>query len=98
MSRKKDIKKINKIIKVLLKYPDGIWIRRISSESKISVSTIHFYLDNVLNDIVENIGVKNSKGQYFGLRIIKLKPKVKDSIEKKGLKIVLDYLRMYNKI
>jgi hypothetical protein len=98
MVRGKDTTKINKIINVLLKYPEGVWIRRISKESKLAVSTVHFYIDSVLSDLIENIGAKDKKGKYFGLRIVKLRPKIRETIEKKGSKIVFNYLKMYNKI
>jgi len=96
--REKDLSKISRIIRVLLKYPEGVWIRRISRESKLPVSTVHFYIDNVLSDLIENIGARDRKGKFFGLRIVKLKPKVRESVEKKGLKIVFNYLKMYNKV
>ena len=96
--REKDLSKISRIIRVLLKYPEGVWIRRISRESKLPVSTVHFYIDNVLGDLIENIGARDRKGKFFGLRIVKLKPKVRESVERKGLKIVFNYLKMYNKV
>jgi len=98
MVRKKDIRKVNKIINVLVKYPEGIWIRKLSNESKLAVSTIYFYLDNILNDIIENIGVKDKKDRYLGLRIVKLKLKVRENIEKNGLKYILNFLKMCGKI
>ncbi len=98
MVRKKDTTKINKIVKVLLKYPDGVWIRQISKESNIAASTVHFYVENILGDIVDNIGVKNKEGKYFGVRVVRLKPKIKETVEREGLNKVYKYLKMYDKI
>jgi hypothetical protein len=98
MSKKKDIVKINKIIKILVKYPEGVWIRQISKESNLAVSTVHYYITQILDEIIDNIGVKDKKSRYFGIRIIKLKPKIRETIEKKGFENIYNYLKMYNKI
>ena len=98
MVRNKDPTKINKIFKVLLKNPEGLWLRQISKESNLAPATVHFYIENILGDIVDNIGVKNKEGKYFGVRVIRLKPKIIETIKKEGLNKVYKYLKMYSKI
>lgn len=98
MVRAKDVNKINKILVVLLKNPEGLWIRQIAKETNLALPTVHYYINKVINEIIENIGVKDRKGRYFGLRIIKLKPKIKDNIEKNGVKEIINFLKMSKKI
>ena len=68
-----DLEKVKKIIRVLLRNPDGIWLRKLSRDSKLPLSTVHYYVENVLKNIVENIGARDEEGRFFGVRIIKLK-------------------------
>ncbi|MCD6477644.1 MAG: hypothetical protein J7K87_01445 [Candidatus Aenigmarchaeota archaeon] len=70
---KYDFNKIKKIIRVLLKNPDGIWLRKLSRDSRLPVSTIHYYLESVLGNMVENVGVRDEDGKFFGLRVIRLR-------------------------
>lgn len=71
-----------------MQYPEGIWIRKLSRESKISLSTVHYYIENYLDKFIESSGAKSENGKYFGIRVIKLKPgiikrlKSGDSLEK----------------
>jgi len=94
MKELKETKKINKILFILAKNPEGLWIRQITRETKMPLSTVHYYIDKVINEIVDNIGVKDKKGKYFGLRIIRLKPKIRDLIEKKEMKKIYKILKI----
>ena len=71
--KKQDFGKIKKIIEVLLTNPDGIWLRKLSRESKLPLSTVHYYLEGKMTNLVENIGVRDEDGRFFGVRVIKLK-------------------------
>jgi len=68
-----DFGKIKRIIGVLLENKDGIWLRRLSKESKVPVSTLHYYLGSVLSNMVDNIGARDENGNFFGIRLIKLR-------------------------
>ena len=98
MVKEKDLKKIKKILLILVKNPEGLWIRQISRETGIALSTTHYYINQVVDGFIENIGVKDKKGQYFGVRIIRLKQKIRENIEKEGLEKVYQFLKMSNKI
>ncbi len=94
MVKEKDRKKIKKILLTLVKTSEGLWVREIARETGIAKSTVHYYIDKVINEIIENIGVKDKSGRYFGVRIIRLKPKIRDTIEKEGLKKVYKFLKI----
>ena len=73
VKKKYDFGKIKRIVDVLLENEDGIWLRKLSKESKIPVSTLHYYLESILSNIVDNIGARDESGKFFGIRVIKLK-------------------------
>jgi|GEM_PF-2244321 DNA-binding IclR family transcriptional regulator len=75
MARKLNYENIRKIIRVLEKYPSGIWFRQLARETNLPVSTLHFYLKK-LSGIVESVGYVNDEGKYVGLRIVRLKRKM----------------------
>lgn len=89
-----DPKKIFLILNVLKKYPEGIWFRRISMETRIPTSTVFYYLENVLEPFIENIGYKNDNKRFIGVRIIRLKPE-KQNI---SLNDILRYLEIKRNI
>lgn len=68
-----DPRKILMMLNVLKKYPEGIWFRRISAETRIPVSTVFYYLERFLEPFIENIGYKNDSGRFIGVRIVRLK-------------------------
>ncbi len=72
MPRKIDPKKIEKILEILRKYPQGIWFRQLVRETNLPPSTVHFYLKK-LSGIVESIGYVDGSGRFVGIRIIRLK-------------------------
>ena len=98
MVRPQDKKKISKLLRVLIKHPEGLWLRQISKDTKIAPSTVHYYINQTLSEIVENIGVKDKKGKYFGLRIVRLKPKIIENAEKGGLENIFHFLKLSKKI
>ncbi len=98
MVRPQDKKKISKLLRILIKHPEGLWLRQISKDTGIAPSTVHYYITRTLSEIMENIGVKDKKGKYFGLRIIRLKPKVIEAGEKGGLETIFEFLKLSKKI
>lgn len=71
--RKTNTKSIERIIEVLLRFPQGIWLRRLSKEANIPPSTLHYYLSHQLSQLTQSTGAKGEDGRYFGIRVIKLK-------------------------
>jgi DNA-binding transcriptional MerR regulator len=66
-------RKIRKILGILRKYPDGIWFRQLAKEARLPVSTLHFYLEKVLEPFIENIGFRDEEGRFVGIRVIRLR-------------------------
>ena len=97
MVRSIDKQKLERILSILVKYPDGIWVRKIGKETALSPSTVEYYLHHTISGIIDNIGVKDKKGRYFGLRIIKLKPNIIELIEKEGFEKIHKYLEFSKK-
>lgn len=93
MNGKKDAR-VNKIIGLLVANPEGMWLRQLAVETNIPISTLHRYVEYELQDIVESVGVKDKRGKYFGLRIIRLKPKVVEVIESGGMEKLKKFLEM----
>lgn len=98
MKREKDLKKVKKILQVLSNNPEGLWIRQMSKESGIALSTVHYYINNILDELVENIGVKDARGRYFGVRIIRLKPKIREIVSSGDFEKVYKFLKMAHKL
>ena len=84
MVRRLDEGKIKRVIRCLIRHREGIWLRNLARECRLSVSTASFYVDNVLKDVVESIGVKDGKGRYVGLRILRIKPEILKVLESEG--------------
>ncbi len=93
-----DYSKIKRIITVLLSNPDGIWLRKLSRDSKIPLSTVHYYLDGVMSNLVENIGARNEEGNFFGVRIIRLKSGVFNKLNDNNLNTTLRKILRTNEI
>lgn len=67
-------KTINKILKILENVGNqGIWIRELSRQSKVPVSTVHYYLTNVINEhiVIENMAFGNIETSHY--KIVRLK-------------------------
>ncbi|MBN2094537.1 MAG: hypothetical protein JW727_00665 [Candidatus Aenigmarchaeota archaeon] len=90
--------RMDNIIKVLAAQPEGIWLRNLSKITKVPPATLHRYLERDLSDIVDNLGIKDGKGNHFGLRIIRLKPKVVDIIREGGLERLRKFLEISKNI
>jgi predicted transcriptional regulator len=66
--------KMEKIIKILEKVGKrGIWIRELSRQTKMPVSTIHYYLNKYLEDRIEIQNVKIGEFSHKQMKLIKLK-------------------------
>jgi hypothetical protein len=99
MGRKKglDQKKIATIIGVLVRNPDGIWLRRIASDAKLSPMTVSHYLNTVLAPFVEETTLGGSEKPH--LRVIRLKPIVIEKLEEgKDIQQIMKILNIMNKI
>jgi hypothetical protein len=97
MEEKKQAR-ITRIVSLLAANPDGLWLRQLSMQTKIPPASLHRYIENELFDIVDSLGVKDDKGKYFGLRIIRLKPKITEVIETGGIDKLRSFLEMSKKI
>ncbi len=73
-----DLKKVFIILKVLEKINNWVWIRELSRETKIPLSTLHYYLEKYLNQFLDEINTEQilnyeKEKNYPKLRLIKLK-------------------------
>ncbi len=66
--------KIKRIMRVLEANEGGVWLRKLSKDSRVPVATLHRYLDGILAPYINNMGARGENGQFFGLRVITLKP------------------------
>lgn len=80
-TKKPDIEKVKTIINTLRQYNEGLWLRKLSRECEIPVSTLHYYIDYYLNDLVTSRGAKKKEGRYLGIRVIQLKEGVKEKLQ-----------------
>ncbi len=76
-----DLEKLESIINTLRRYPDGIWLRKLSRESSLPASTVHYYVNEIIDSFVESKGAKDGDGRYFGIRLIQLKEGVRKQLE-----------------
>jgi predicted DNA-binding transcriptional regulator YafY len=97
MDRQKHAR-INKIIGILAANPDGVWLRHLAQEAKIPPASLHRYIEKDMSDIVDSLGVKDANGKYFGLRIIRLKPRIIEIIELGGMDKLKSFLEMSKNI
>ena len=67
-----DDKKVESIIEVLKKNPDGIWIRELARQSKLDKSTVCLYLNKHLKEQIEDLTDHN-----LPVRMIKLKDAIR---------------------
>jgi len=68
MGKPIDQNKLNKIIKILKKHPQGIWIRELARKTKLDKSLVSRYVNLYLKSKIKN--VYKTKHPF---RIIKLK-------------------------
>lgn len=76
-----DLNKVKTIINTLREFPEGVWLRKLSRESSIPPSTVHYYITNVIDSFVESKGAKDKEGKFFGIRLIKLRDGIKKQLE-----------------
>jgi len=76
---KNDPQKIIKIVQVLSKYPEGVWIRRIAKEANVNHKTVSRYLAGPLATLVEESSLGNAEAKPL-MRIVRLKPMVLDRL------------------
>jgi len=69
-SKSPDIKKIEKIRKILRKNPQGLWVREIARRSDLDRSTVSRYLSEYMKDEVEDTFPKVDGGL---IKVVKLK-------------------------
>ena len=101
MVRRLDERKIKRVIKCLIRHREGIWLRNLARECRLSVSTASFYVDNVLKDVVESIGVKDGRGRYVGLRILRIKPEILKVLESEGgddERRIINFIKLLRKV
>lgn len=99
MGRKEgfDNKKITGMITVLANNPDGLWLRRIAAELKLSPTTVTSYVEGALKPLVEDISLGTS-GKPL-LRVIRLKSFVLERLQAgEDINQVLKRLRLMEKI
>ena len=81
MGREKgfDNDKITRIINLLIRHPNGLWLRQIAKLLKYSPTTISKYIDNPIKALIDD----NSLGRQEKpiLRVIRLKPVVFDRLK-----------------
>lgn len=70
------VEKLMKIMSILQAYPDGVYLRMLSREAKLPLSTVHYYLEKYLESFVDSSGYTRPDGKAIGVRIIKLKKDV----------------------
>lgn len=71
MGRRKgpDEEKIKKILEVLKRNPQGLWIREIARQAKLSKTTVHRYLTEFMdNEIEEVVTVKGGLVKFIKLK------------------------------
>ncbi len=80
MGRKKgfDGRKISSIISVLARNPDGVWVRQIARELKISPMTVSKYAAGILKPLLEESRL--GSGQKTLLLVFRIKPAVLQQI------------------
>lgn len=76
-----DLNKVKTIINALREFPEGIWLRKLSREISMPVSTLHYYINNVINPFVKSEGARDEKGRFFGIRLIKLRNGIEKQLE-----------------
>lgn len=68
MKKGPDKNKIAKLEAVLRKNPQGLWIREISRQAKISKSTTHRYLTEYMKEQIEEISNVNDLVKFVKLK------------------------------
>ncbi|MFC2143332.1 hypothetical protein ACFLQN_02945 [Candidatus Aenigmatarchaeota archaeon] len=91
-----DQKKVVMILSVLIRNPDGIWLRKIAKETGLHPSTVGKYVDSILSPLVDDNSLGDSKPF---LRVIKLKPFIMQKLQEgMDIKQILKLIRITEKI
>ncbi|MBI4896202.1 MAG: hypothetical protein HY832_01505 [Candidatus Aenigmarchaeota archaeon] len=99
MGRKKGFNrdKIASILSVLVRYPEGTWIRALAAECHLAPNTVRYYIQTVLSALVIDTSLGRSEKPH--LRVIRLKPLVLQQLQEgKDLRQIMKLLNMVNKI
>jgi len=99
MGRKKgfDNKKIVAIVGVLVKNPDGLWLRNIARETGLHPLTVSRYLDTILRPLIEDVSLRSEKKSI--LRVVKLKPFVFEKLQEgRNIQQILRLLRLMESV
>lgn len=99
MGRKKgfDERKIASILRILAKNPDGLWLRGVAKEAKLSPSTVASYIEGPLRPFTEITDLGRSEKPL--MRVIRLKPFVLEKLgEGKDLRQILKILKVMENI
>ncbi len=64
-----DARKLGMVVGALVQNPDGMWIRQISRETNLPVSTVHYYI-SLLEPILEEVRLHNI------MRVVRIKSDV----------------------
>jgi hypothetical protein len=62
---------IKKLMSILVKYPDGIWMSKLAREADVPLSTTSYYLDNQISAFIDEQTLGEEREI---IRVIKLKP------------------------
>ena len=89
-----DRKKAENIVKVLARYPDGVWVRRIAEEAGLHPTTVTKYLEGVLGPLIEDISLAGKERPI--LRIVRLKTFVIERLQEgKTVEEIMKLLRYF---
>ena len=90
--------KIVKIVSILAKYEEGVWIRKIAAEAGMHPSTVSRYVGGMLASviIVSELGPEDKKPI---MRIVRLKPEVLERLRQGDtIKRVLRFAGLLEKV
>jgi DNA-binding IclR family transcriptional regulator len=89
-----DQKKVENIVKVLVKYPEGIWVRKIAEEAALHPSTVTKYLEGILSPLIEDVSLAGRERPI--LRIVRLKTFVVERLQEgKTIQEILNLLKYF---
>ena len=83
---------VKRLISVLFKNPDGVWLSRLSRLSGVPLSTTSYYLNNQIRVLVDERTVGGEKPL---VRVISLKPRVLEGLsEGKSVSSLLKLMKL----
>ena len=74
-----DQMKAENIVRVLVRYPDGIWVRRIAQEAALHPTTVTKYIEGILSPLIEDVSLAGKERPI--LRIVRLKTYVIERLQ-----------------